>query len=175
MTAAAEPASGPTTAPTSRGALRKLDRLLGIAIAVPTATLVLVEVFVLLGGVISRYVFHHPIIWSDELASTLFLWLAMLGSAMALHRSEHMRMTAFVGMLSPPVRLALDVVATFAGLAFLVMILPSAYDFAADEIAVTTPDGPRAARLEFDAAVATADDVRQVLVAMVKRARAALH
>jgi putative heme iron utilization protein len=43
------------------------------------------------------------------------------------------------------------------------------------EIAVTTPDGPRAARLEFDAAVATADDVRQVLVAMVKRARAALH
>ena len=86
-------------------------------------TPVLVEVFVLLGGVVSRYVFHHPIIWSDELASTLFLWLAMLGSAMALHRSEHTRMTAFVGLLSPPVRLALDVVATFAGLAFLVMML----------------------------------------------------
>ena len=37
----------------------------------------------LLGGVIARYAFHHPIIWSDELASTLFLWLAMLGSAIA--------------------------------------------------------------------------------------------
>jgi putative heme iron utilization protein len=43
------------------------------------------------------------------------------------------------------------------------------------EIAVATPEGPRAARLEFDAPVATADDVRRVLVAMVKRARAALH
>jgi putative heme iron utilization protein len=39
------------------------------------------------------------------------------------------------------------------------------------EIAALTPKGPRAARLEFDGAVATADDVRQVLIAMVKRAR----
>jgi tripartite ATP-independent transporter DctM subunit len=123
----------------SAGTLRKIDRALGIAIAAPTAALVIVEVFVLLGGVVSRYVFHHPIIWSDELASTLFLWLAMLGSAMALHRSEHMRMTALVGMLSPPIRVTLDVVAIVGGLTFLLLILPSAYDFATDEIAVTTP------------------------------------
>ncbi|WP_375776013.1 TRAP transporter large permease subunit [Bradyrhizobium sp. ma5] len=150
------------------GPLRKLDRLLGIAIAVPTAALVLVEVFVLLGGVVSRYVFHHPIIWSDELASTLFLWLAMLGSAMALHRSEHMRMTAFVGMLSPPMRLALDVVATVAGLAFLLMILPSAYDFATDEIPVTTPamqisDAWRAAALPVGFALMIAVAVARLL------------
>jgi len=124
---------------THGGFLRKLDRALGIAIAAPTAALVLIEVFVLLGGVISRYVFHHPIIWSDELASTLFLWLAMLGSAVALHRSEHMRMTALVGMLPPPVRLALDVVALVGGLTFLLLIFPSAWDFAAEEIPVTTP------------------------------------
>jgi TRAP-type mannitol/chloroaromatic compound transport system permease large subunit len=124
-----------------------------VAIAAPTAALVLIEVFVLLGGVISRYVFHHPIIWSDELASTL-LWLAMLGSAVAMHRSEHMRMTAFVGVLSPPVRLVLDTVATVAALTFLLLILPSAYDFATDEIPVTTPamqisDAWRAAALPF--------------------------
>jgi len=119
--------------------LRKLDRTLGLLIAVPTAALVLLEIFVLLGGVIARYVFHNPIIWSDELASTLFLWLAMLGSAIALHRAGHMRMTALVGMLSPPKRMALDVVATVAALTFLLLILPSAYEFAVDEIPVTTP------------------------------------
>jgi tripartite ATP-independent transporter DctM subunit len=132
--------------------LRKLDRAVGLLIAVPTAALVLLEIIVLLGGVISRYAFHRPIIWSDELASTLFLWLAMLGSAIALHRAEHMRMTAFVGMLSPPKRGVLDVVATVAALTFLILILPSAYDFAIDEIPVTTPamqisDGWRAAAL----------------------------
>jgi putative heme iron utilization protein len=41
------------------------------------------------------------------------------------------------------------------------------------ELAVSTPKGPRATRLEFDAEVAAADDVRRVMVAMVKRARAA--
>jgi len=119
--------------------LRKLDRTLGLLIALPTAALVLLEIFVLLGGVIARYVFHNPIIWSDELASTLFLWLAMLGSAIALHRAGHMRMTALVGLLSPPKRMALDVVATVAALTFLLLILPSAYEFAVDEIPVTTP------------------------------------
>src|SRR3984957_10395487 len=117
----------------SRGLLRKLDRAIGVAIGVPTAALVLLEILVLLGGVVSRYAFHHPIIWTDELASTLFLWLAMLGSAVALHRAEHMRMTALVGMLSPPVRLMLDMVATVAALTFLLLILPSAYEFASDE------------------------------------------
>ena len=61
----------------SRGLLRKLDRAIGVAIGVPTAALALFEVLVLLGGVVSRYAFHHPIIWTDELASTLFLWLAI--------------------------------------------------------------------------------------------------
>ncbi len=143
------------------GLLRKLDRAIGTAIGVPTAALVLLEIVVLLGGVVSRYVFHHPIIWTDELASTLFLWLAMLGSAVALHRAEHMRMTAVVGMLSPPVRRALEVVAMVAALTFLLLILPSAYEFAADEIAVTTPamqisDAWRAAALPVGFAIMTA-------------------
>jgi heme oxygenase (biliverdin-IX-beta and delta-forming) len=41
------------------------------------------------------------------------------------------------------------------------------------ELAVTTPAGPRATRLAFDAPVATSDEVRRAMVAMVKRARAA--
>ncbi len=117
----------------------RLGGVLGMLIEIPTALLVLLEIFVLLAGVVSRYVFHHPIIWSDELASTLFLWLAMLGSVVALRRAEHMRMTAFVGLLSPATRALLDVVAMVAALTFFFLIIPSAYDFAADEIPVTTP------------------------------------
>ncbi len=150
-------AQNPVATP-SRGLLRKLDQAIGVAIGVPTAALVLLEVLVLLGGVVSRYAFHHPIIWTDELASTLFLWLAMLGSAVALHRAEHMRMTAVVGMLSPPVRRALEAVATVSALTFLLLILPSAYEFAADEVAVTTPamqvsDAWRAAALPVGFAI----------------------
>ena len=103
--------------------LAGLDTLLGFLVEIPAAILVLTEIVVLLAGVISRYVFHSPIIWSDELASILFLWLAMLGAVVAFRRAEHMRMTAVVGMLSPPMRAFLDVVAVAAALAFLFMTI----------------------------------------------------
>src|SRR5215218_8511407 len=50
-----------------------------------------------------------------------------------------MRMTAIVGMLGPRARAFLDVIAIAAALAFLVLVMHPAYEFAADEIYVTTP------------------------------------
>lgn len=116
-----------------------LDAILAPLVEVPAALLVLAEIVVLLAGVIGRYVFHTPIIWSDELASILFLWLAMLGSVVAFRRGEHMRMTAIVGMMNPSRRAFLDVLAVTAALAFLLLIIHPAYEFAADEVFVTTP------------------------------------
>ena len=87
-----------------RGALAAADRWLGHLVEIPAALLVLAEVLVLLTGVVSRYVLHHPVVWSDELASILFLWLAMLGAVVAFRRGEHMRMTAFVGKATPQTR-----------------------------------------------------------------------
>src|SRR5215212_7903146 len=57
----------------------------------------------------------------------------------AVLRAEHMRMTAIVGMLKPRARAFLDVIAVAAALAFLVLVIHPAYEFAADEIYVTTP------------------------------------
>src|SRR5919199_1774799 len=108
-------------------------------VEVPAALLVVAEIIVLLAGILARYVFHAPIVWSDELAGMLFLWLAMLGSVIAFQRGEHMRMTAIVGMLGPRARAFLDVVAVAAPLAFLLLVLHPAYEFAADEVFVTTP------------------------------------
>jgi tripartite ATP-independent transporter DctM subunit len=107
--------------------------------AIPAALLVLAEIVVLFAGIVGRYVFHSPLVWSDELAGILFLWLAMLGSVLAFQRDEHMRMTAVVGMLGPGARAFLDVVAVAASLAFLLLVVYPAYEFAADEVYVTTP------------------------------------
>jgi tripartite ATP-independent transporter DctM subunit len=116
-------------------AQRQLGRLLGF----PVALLVAAEIAVLLAGVVARYVFHHPLIWSDEVASILFLWLAMLGSAVAFQRGEHMRMTAVVGKLAPSTRAFVDVLATAAALAFLLLILPHAWEYAVEEAMIRTP------------------------------------
>ncbi len=118
---------------------RRAHAALGRALGVPVALLVAAEIGVLFAGVVARYVFRHPLIWSDELASILFLWLAMLGAALAFERGEHMRMTAIVSKLAPERRAFLDLLATAAALAFLVLILPYAFEYAVEEAVMTTP------------------------------------
>jgi tripartite ATP-independent transporter DctM subunit len=113
--------------------------MLGWLVEIPAAILVIAEIVILFAGVIARYVLHQPLIWSDELASMLFLWLAMLGAAVAFRRSEHMRMTAVIGSVKPTTRAYLDAVATCAALAFLLLIVRPAYDYAYEESFITTP------------------------------------
>ncbi|HEY0233859.1 MAG TPA: TRAP transporter small permease subunit, partial [Afipia sp.] len=95
--------------------------MLGHAVEIPAALLVVVEIVLLFIGVVSRYGFHRPLIWSDELASILFLWLAMFGAAVAFRRSEHMRMTAVVAKCGPATRSFLEIFGLCAALAFLLM------------------------------------------------------
>ena len=115
------------------------DRLLGRSVEVIAALLVLTEIGVLFAGVVARYVFHSPIVWSDELASILFLWLSMLGAVVALRRGEHMRMTAFVDGVSPSTRALLDTMAIAASIAFLSLVMAPAWEYASEERFIVTP------------------------------------
>ena len=63
------------------------------------ALLTLLITVLLLVGVISRYVFGYPLVWSEEVVSIAFIWLTMLGAAIALDRQEHLRLNLFVDML----------------------------------------------------------------------------
>jgi tripartite ATP-independent transporter DctM subunit len=119
--------------------LGRIEGLLGLLVEIPAALLVVAEIIILFAGVVSRYVFHSPLIWSDELASILFLWLAMFGAVVAFRRAEHMRMTAVVAKCSPSKRAFLEVVGTCAALAFLLMIAMPAYEYAYEESFITTP------------------------------------
>jgi tripartite ATP-independent transporter DctM subunit len=128
-----------TVRPPRHSLLRRVESLLGLLVEIPAAILVVAEVVILFAGVIARYVLHQPLIWSDELASMLFLWLAMLGAAVAFRRAEHMRMTAVIGSAPPAVRFYLDAVATCAALAFLILIVQPSYEYAYEESFITTP------------------------------------
>src|SRR6202795_2424141 len=125
--------------PRRRPLAASLESLLGMLVEIPAAMLVVAEIVILFAGVVARYGLRQPLIWSDELASILFLWLAMLGAAVAFRRSEHMRMTAVVASASPAVRAWLDVVATCAALAFLLLIAGPACEYAYEESFITTP------------------------------------
>ena len=116
-----------------------VERLLGGAVEKIVALLIAAEILILLAGVIARYFLNSPLVWTDEAASLLFLWLASLGSVVALRRGEHMRMTALVAKASPQGRVWLDTVALAATLAFLLMVVWPAIEFAHEEVIVTSP------------------------------------
>ncbi len=126
-------------APKRRSGAARIDRALGAIVEIPAAILVVAEVVVLFSGIVARYIFHTPLTWSDELASILFLWLAMLGSVVALRRGEHMRMTALVARCTPAWRNFYDSLGVAAGLGFLLLILGPAWRWAHEEVFITTP------------------------------------
>ncbi|MGO8915597.1 MAG: TRAP transporter large permease subunit [Stellaceae bacterium] len=116
-----------------------LDRALAVITEVPAAILVALEIVVLFAGVLSRYVFHAPLTWSDELASILFLWLAMLGAVIALRRGEHMRLTAIASRVPARWRALLETVAALVVVAFVMLVLLPAHRYVLDEWAILTP------------------------------------
>jgi tripartite ATP-independent transporter DctM subunit len=124
---------------TARLITHRLDRLLAWATELPAAALVAVEILVLSAGVVSRYVFRNPLTWSDELASILFLWLAMLGAVIALRRGEHMRLTAVVNRLPRRWRSLVDGVAALVVMAFMLLVLLPSLHYVEEEWAILTP------------------------------------
>lgn len=122
-----------------RGLLARVETGVVRTLEVVAATLVVAEVGVLLAGVLARYVFVTPLTWSDELASIMFLWLSMLGAAIAFQRGQHMRMSALVDKARPRRRARLELLAIAACLAFAVLMLPEALHYAYEEMAVVTP------------------------------------
>jgi tripartite ATP-independent transporter DctM subunit len=122
-----------------RAWVRRCERALAWATELPAAALVATEFALLLTGVVARYAFHRPLYWVDELATTLLLWLAMLGAAIALRRGEHMRLTAFVRRAGPAARATIDLLVLLVVAGFVFEMLGPTREFVVAEADVTMP------------------------------------
>src|SRR6202158_2757308 len=132
-------AAGGAMSPRRRSLAASLEAFLAMLVEIPAALLVVAEIVILFAGVVARYGLRQPLIWSDELASILFLWLAMLGAAVAFRPSEHTRMTAIVASAKPAMRAWLGVVATCAALVVLLLSAWPACEDAYEESFIPTP------------------------------------
>jgi tripartite ATP-independent transporter DctM subunit len=122
-----------------RPALEQLERWVIRIVGAFAAIAVLAEVAILLVGVIARFGLNHPLTWSDELASIVFLWLAMLGAVLALWNGEHMRLTTIAMRLPPRGRLWAEALATLTPLLLLAMLIGPAFEYMQDQSFIETP------------------------------------
>ncbi|MBX9451955.1 MAG: TRAP transporter large permease subunit [Mesorhizobium sp.] len=102
------------------------------------AVLLVVIVGLLLTGVVARYLLHTPIIWVDEAASISFLWLAMMGAAIAIDRNEHLRLTVFIGMFPDRLRGFVDALALLIVVVVLGALILPAIEYVREESFITS-------------------------------------
>ena len=123
----------------ARSPVGVVERVIGHAMEIVAAVLVVAEVVILLMGVVSRFVFDRPLVWSDELASLLFLWLAMVGAAIALNRTAHMQLSTVTAMMPPVWQRRFEALAIGVPLVFLGLLFHPAMDYVEDQGFIETP------------------------------------
>ncbi len=103
------------------------------------ALLVVVEIAILSAGVFTRYVLGNPLVWSDELATIVFLWLAMLGAVVAYRRGEHIALSVLVRRSPERVRAVLEAIASVVAAIFVIELIPATLKFFQQEQIDLTP------------------------------------
>jgi TRAP-type C4-dicarboxylate transport system permease small subunit len=98
------------------------DRLLGRLEAACLAAMVAAITGVAFAQVVSRYAMGDPIIWSEEVARYLFVWITLVGAAAAVRTHAHFGLDIlrryFPGMRTALGAVTMLVVAAFLGLLF---------------------------------------------------------
>ena len=97
---------------------RTLERLADALLIV----LFLLIFALVLGQVVCRYVFNSPLVWSEELARLLFVWVAMLAWSLGSRRRSHIAVTYFAELLPARARLSLAI-GVQAAVAFFCLLL----------------------------------------------------
>lgn len=83
----------------------------------------------LLVGVVSRYAFHAPIAWADELAVILFIWVIFFTSAFSLGYRDHFGFDVVYDRLAPRARRVVSILTSVALIAMLLYSLPFVWDY----------------------------------------------
>ena len=79
--------------------LTQFDNFLAKLEAGALIGLVSIMTIVVFLQVLYRYVLTQPLHWSEELARYLFVWISMIGAALALHKRGHFGLDLFYKML----------------------------------------------------------------------------
>src|SRR6185312_4363458 len=125
--------------PLARRWTRAVDGAIGGVTEPLTAALLVVEVAILTSGVFSRYVLHSALVWTDELATILLLWLAMLGSVIAYRNDAHMRLTALIRAVDARTAAVFRTIGDVVVALFALELLPASRNYLVQESIAFTP------------------------------------
>ena len=118
-----------------------LDRLVARIEAGVIVVLVSCLTLVTFAQVVTRYGLGDPLIWSEELARYLFVWVSMIGAALAIREGGHFGLDLLIRRV-PALRSIVAPVVTTVVMLFLAIVLKTGIDetrLASMQFAMTFP------------------------------------
>jgi TRAP-type C4-dicarboxylate transport system permease small subunit len=118
-----------------------LDRLVAGMEAGIIVVLVCLLTAITFAQVAARYVLGDPLIWSEEAARYLFVWVSMIGAALALREGGHFGLDLLIRRV-PALKPALGPMVTLVTSVFLIILLKTGIDetnLASMQFAMTFP------------------------------------
>jgi TRAP-type C4-dicarboxylate transport system permease small subunit len=91
--------------------------------------------------VVTRYLLGDPLIWSEEAARYLFVWVSMIGAALAIREGGHFGLDLLIRPM-PKLKPVLGPLVTLVMVVFLVILLKTGIDetrLASMQFAMTFP------------------------------------
>lgn len=80
-------------------------------------------------GVIFRYFLNKPLIWTEELARFVFIWMIAVGVGYCITKHKHIKIEMFVNMMPAKLHKIIDIIMSFLPLITFIYLIPSAYKF----------------------------------------------
>ncbi len=124
-----------------RSAIFGLDRLLAWLEAALIVALVSALTAITFAQVATRYVLGDPLIWSEEAARYLFVWVSMIGAALAIREGGHFGLDLLIRR-APALKPVLGPIVAVITAVFLLILLKTGIDetrLAAMQFAMTFP------------------------------------
>lgn len=80
-------------------------------------------------GITMRYVFHHPLLWGDEVGILLLLWCTFLTDAFVVRSSDHVAFDVVWDVVSPRARRIIGIVGRGVFALIFLAALPTIIDY----------------------------------------------
>jgi len=74
------------------------------------------------GAVVSRFSFHYPLPWSEEVVRYLFAWTSMVGSSVAVRAGAHIGINVVTDRLPQKMKIPVSIIGTLFSLSFCVTL-----------------------------------------------------
>lgn len=132
-----------------KSTVRKFFRLLSGVEKYSLIVILVLMMLALMLQVFFRFVLNDPLLWSEEFARIMLIWLGLAGIGYGLKTDAHVKMEVFFNRMPPLAKKVVSVMIYLIFIACAFFLFPYALDFCRDQAGIKSSSMPLTYDLVF--------------------------